>query len=110
MDEILLKANELGLLIKKTGVYIEFLNLNKEVENDNGASLLLKKYNEIAETIQQRQAGGVTLEKFEQERFREISAAVATNQLLVKYLKARDRYMELLTSIHNALSGDTRDI
>lgn len=106
MKEILKKANELGLLIKNTDVYIKFEELNAEVENDKGASLLLKKYNEIAETIQQKQEAGFTLEKFEQERFRDISRAVASNELLFKYLKARDMYMELLLKIHNTLSSE----
>ncbi len=105
MEEILTKANELGILIKETEDYIKFEKLNAEVENNNEASLLLKKYNEIAETIQQKQAAGFTLEKFEQEKFREISGAVASNELLLKYLKARDKYIELLTNIHNALSS-----
>jgi cell fate (sporulation/competence/biofilm development) regulator YlbF (YheA/YmcA/DUF963 family) len=105
MEEILIKANELGVLIKETDAYTVFEELNKEVEKDNGASLLLKKYNEIAETIQQKQGEGFTLEKFEQERFRDISAAVASNELLLKYLKARDVYIKLLMSIHNALSS-----
>jgi len=106
MKEILVKANELGILIKNTEAFIKFEELNDEVENDKEASLLLKKYNEIAETVQQKQSAGFTLEKFEQERFREISGAVASNELLLKYLKARNIYMELLMSIHKALSSE----
>lgn len=105
MEEILAKANELGIIIKDTEDYIKFEGLNDEVENDNEASLLLKKYNEIAESIQQKQAGGFSLEKFEQERFRELSGAVASNELLLKYLKAREVYIELLMNIHKALSS-----
>ncbi len=106
MEEILTKANELGILIKDTDAHIRFEELNREVENDKEASLLLKKYNEIAETIQQKQSEGFSLEKYEQERFREISGAVASNDLLLKYLKAREEYIELLMSIHNALSSE----
>ncbi len=106
MEEILAKANELGILIKDTEDYIKFEELNVEVENDKEASLLLKKYNEIAETIQQKQSGGFTLEKFEQERFRELSGAVASNELLLRYLKARDIYIGLLMNIHSALSSE----
>jgi cell fate (sporulation/competence/biofilm development) regulator YlbF (YheA/YmcA/DUF963 family) len=106
MKEILEKANELGIMIKETEAFSRFEELNNKVENDKEASLLLKKYNEIAETIQQKQGAGFTLEKFEQERFREISGAVASNELLLKYLKAREIYIELLMSIHRALSSE----
>lgn len=105
MKEILAKADELGVLIKNTEAYLEFEKINGEVEKDNEASLLLKKYNEIAETIQQKQSAGFGLEKYEQERFREIAEAVSANELLVKYLKARDIYIELLITIHEALSS-----
>ena len=106
MEEILAKANELGLLIKDTDAFARFEELNNEVENNREASLLLKKYNEIAETIQQKQSAGFTLEKFEQERFREISGAVASNELLLKYLKVREEYIELLMSIHKSLISE----
>jgi len=107
MKEILAKANELGIQIKNTEAYSRFEELGIEVENDNEASLLLNKYNEIAETIQQKQDAGFTLEKFEQEKFKEISGAVASNDLLLKYLKARDAYIKLLMSIHETLSGES---
>jgi cell fate (sporulation/competence/biofilm development) regulator YlbF (YheA/YmcA/DUF963 family) len=106
MEEILKKADELGMLIKDTDVYIEFERLNNEVEDDKEASLLLKKYNEIAETIKKKQERGFTIEKFEQERFKEISVAVTSNAMLLKYIKARDRYLVLLMNIHNALSDE----
>lgn len=107
MDEILEKANELGILIKNTGSYIEFERLGREVENNNEASILLKKYNEIAETVHQKQVAGYSLEKYEQERFRDISGAVISNELLNSYLSARERYMDLLLKIHRALGGET---
>jgi cell fate (sporulation/competence/biofilm development) regulator YlbF (YheA/YmcA/DUF963 family) len=106
MEEILKKADELGILIKSTDVYMEFENQTYEVENNKEASLLLKTYNEIAETIRQKQERGFSIEKFEQERFKEISIAVTSNEVLLKYIKARDKYLEFLTDIHNALSDE----
>ena len=103
MDEILSKASELGFLIKETEAYIDFEKLGREIENNREASVLLKKYNEIAETIQQKQAAGFILEKYEQERFRELSEAVLSNELLMQYLKSREIYIKLLSEIHNAL-------
>jgi len=107
MEEILKKADELGIMIKDTDVYIKFERLSNDVENNKDASLLLKKYNEIAMTIQQKQESGLPIEKFEQERFKDISITVSSNQILSKYIKARDRYLEFLMDIHNALSDDS---
>ena len=106
MEEILKKADELGILIQNTDVYMEFETLNNEAANNSEASLLLKRYNEIGSAIQQKQEGGFPIEKFEQERFKEVGAAVRSNEILLKYIKARDRYLEFLMDIHNALSSD----
>jgi cell fate (sporulation/competence/biofilm development) regulator YlbF (YheA/YmcA/DUF963 family) len=103
MDEILAKASELGLLIKETEAYINFEKLGAVIENNREASVLLKKYNEIAETIQQKQAAGFVLEKYEQERFRELSEAVISNDLLMELMKSWEKYIELLSEIHKAL-------
>jgi len=105
MEEILKKANELGLLIKQTKAYIKFEKITAEIEEDNDASSLLKKYNEIAETIQKKQESGYTVEKYEQEMFKALTETVTGNKLIVEYLKARDIYIDLLMKIHNSISG-----
>lgn len=106
MEDILIKANELGLLIKKTKACRDFEKLSAETEKDDDASSLLKKYNEIAETIQKKHEAGDTVEKYEQEMFKALTSAVTENSLIVEYLKARDVYINLLMKIHNSISGN----
>ena len=106
MEEILIKANELGLLIKQTKACRDFEKLTAEIEKDDDASSLLKKYNEIAETIQKKHEAGETVEKYEQELFKALTSTVTGNSLIVEYLKARDIYIELLMKIHNSISGN----
>lgn len=105
MEDILIKANELGLMIKHTKACIDFDKLTAAVEKDDDASSLLKKYNEIAETIQKKNESGDIVEKYEQEMFRALTETVKGNSLITEYLKARDTYIELLMKIHNAISG-----
>ena len=97
MEDILIKANELGLLIKQTEACRDFEELSAEIEKDDDASSLLKKYNEIA---------GDTIEKYEQEMFKALTATVTENKLIMEYLKARDVYVDLLMKIHNSISGN----
>ena len=106
MEEILKKANELGLLIKQTRACRDFENLSAEIEKDDDASSLLKKYNEIAETIQKKHEAGDTVEKYEQEMFKALTETVTGNVLLLEYLKARDIYIDLLMKIHESISGN----
>ena len=104
MEEILEKANELGLLIKKTGAARNFREKSTLVESSADASLLLKKYNELAETLRIKQESGFTIESYETEQFARLSEAVLSDDVLREYLSARDRYMEMLIAINNQLS------
>lgn len=105
MEEILKKAVELGLMIKGTDAFKDFETLSSEIEKDEDASALLKKYNEIAETIQIKHESGEAVEKYEQEMFRALTETVKGNNLLTLYLQARDRYVGLLMKIHESISG-----
>lgn len=105
MEELFNKANELGLMIRHTGVYRNFEKLSVAVERDDDASALLKKYNEIAETIQRKNESGGIVEKYEQEMFKALTDTVKQNPLILDYLRARDTYIELLMKIHNSISG-----
>ena len=106
MEDILKKANELGLLIKQTKACRDFEKLSADIEKDDDASSLLKKYNEIAETIQKKNEAGDTVEKYEQEMFKALTVTVKDNTLLAEYFKARDIYINLLMKIHNSISGN----
>ncbi len=106
MEDLINKANELGIMLKKTKAFMEFERLSAEVDNDDDASTLLKKYNEIAETIQKKNESGNTVEKYEQEMFRALTETVSDNPLLLEYMKTRDTYIELLMRIHNSISGE----
>lgn len=105
MEDILKKANELGLLIKQTEACRDFEELSAEIEKDDDASSLLKKYNEIAGIIQNKNEAGDTIEKYEQEMFKALTATVTENKLILEYLKARDVYVDLLMKIHKSISG-----
>ena len=103
MEEILQKANELGKLLKNTKAFSDFENVSKEVEADPDASALLKKYNEIAETIQRKNEQSLPIENYEKEMFRSITEVVVSNDLLRRYIRLRDEYMNLLIRIYNEI-------
>ncbi len=105
MEELLNKANELGLMIRHTKAFRDFEKFSLSVERDDDASALLEKYNEIAETIQKKHESGGIVEKYEQEMFKALTETVKQNPLILDYLRARDTYIDLLMKIHNSISG-----
>ena len=104
MEDILKKANELGLLIYKTDTAVNFREMESRVKSDTEASLLLEKYNELAEMIRLKQESGFKIESYEAAEFSEITASVTSNSLLRDYIKSRDSYMNMLLKINNELS------
>jgi len=105
MKEILEKANELGLLLKDSDVFKKFQDLDSKIGEDKTASALLEKYNEIAESIMQKQQTADIIESYEKESFRDITEKVNANDLLREYLLSRDAYIDLLMKVHDSL-GD----
>lgn len=103
MDEILAKANELGLLIQRTEAARVFHEMSTRVERDRESSLLLEKYNELAETLRIKQESGYIIENFEAEQFARLSESVMSDDLLREYISARDRYMDMLVKINEQL-------
>lgn len=104
MEEILNKANELGIMISNTSAAVTFHEMESRVASDAAASLLLKKYNEIAEIIRSKQDSGFGIESFEADEFSQITESLSSNTLLREYIRARDVYIDMLVQINNALS------
>jgi len=104
LEEILNKANELGTLIGNTEAASNFREMESRVAADAGASMLLKKYNEVAEMIRLKQESGFEIESFEADEFSQITESVSSNVLLREYIRSRNRYMDMLVRINNALS------
>ncbi|MCP4134438.1 MAG: hypothetical protein GY754_25925 [bacterium] len=103
MNEILEKANELGLLIRETEACRDFEELSAELENDTESKSLLDEYTTIAESIHQRETQGGIVENFEKERVRELSGIIRENKLLTSFLEARGRYIDLLSNIQKSM-------
>lgn len=103
MEEILDKANELGIMLKSTEAFMEFNNIKEIIDRDKSASDVLAGYNAAAEQIQLKQQNGISIEGFEQEQFRELTRKVIENPLLKDYLIKRDNYMGVLMLINEAM-------
>ena len=104
MEEILNKANELGMIISNTEAAVKFHEMESLVASDGPASMLLKKYNEFAEMIRVKQESGFEIESYEKDEFSLITESVTSNTLLREYIRSRNRYMDMLLRINNALS------
>jgi len=106
MREILDKANDLGLLIRETDIYRRFRDITEELENEPGIKGKLDNYYRSAEDLKKREDLGDIIEKYEIEEFEEMSSAIAENELIVRYLSAKNEYIKLLTDIQKSVRED----
>ena len=107
MEEILERANELGLLIQSTSVYCRYRDMAEAIEGDPGAKKLLSEYESMAKDIELRQKNGDIVEKFEIEALKELVRKAGEHAAIVGYLEAKVAYAGLLETIQNALLDES---
>ncbi len=106
MEEILKLAKELGIMLRSTDLYCNLMSISKELNSDKGSKDLFEEYVSFAENIRQREIDGDIIEAYEKERLNDLSSLVRNNELIVRYIEAKNRYIELLEKIQNEVSAD----
>jgi cell fate (sporulation/competence/biofilm development) regulator YlbF (YheA/YmcA/DUF963 family) len=106
MEELLEKANELGRMLKDTEVYSKYEKLSADLEADQDAKSLLEEYLNLFEEMHKKELGGFPIEVHEKEKITEVQKRVTENQLIVEYIDAKNRYVNLLMEIQKAVSGE----
>ncbi len=105
MEEILKKANELGMILKKSGIYSNYEKLSAELEADPDSKTLLEEYLNLFEEMHKKEAGGGIIEVEEKEKLAEIQKRVSENRLIIEYIDAKNSYVNILMEIQKLVSG-----
>jgi len=103
MENIIEKANELGLLIRKTNVFENFEHLSKKLDSDLISKSLLDEYTKYAEILHHRETSGDIIEDYEKEKLKNLSIQIKDNDFLLEFVTARDKYIDLLVSIQESI-------
>lgn len=109
MEEILQKANELGLMIKGTEISARFEEISNKLESDKEAKDLLEEYIKITQEFQEKQAGGGTIEVEEKKNIQELSEKVSQNQLIKEFIATQTYFYNLMVQIQNTISDPKGD-
>jgi cell fate (sporulation/competence/biofilm development) regulator YlbF (YheA/YmcA/DUF963 family) len=103
IKEILEMARELGLLIRDTDECKNFDEALQSLEKNPKSKDLLNEFNAIMEEHHRRRAAGDIIESYEEKNRAEIIDKVKSDQILTKYITARENYIKMLTEIQNAI-------
>ena len=104
MEEILKKANELGLMIMGTDVYKRFDELRKRLEEDPDAMKLLDEYIKFSDEMQQKENSGTVIEVSDKQKLQEMSEKLSENQLIKEYIATQTYYMNLMLQIQKVIN------
>ncbi len=104
MEEIISRANELGLMIKGTDVYKRYVEVVKKLEENPESRKLLEEFAQLSETVQQKEGTGQPVEVEEKQKIEELSAKVSEDELLKEFITTQSYYMNLMMMIQKAIS------
>jgi cell fate (sporulation/competence/biofilm development) regulator YlbF (YheA/YmcA/DUF963 family) len=105
-EKILENASELGSLIMGTDVYSDYRQKLDTLDKDREARDLFDQFLQIFKGIVSRQEGGDIIEQHVLDNLQEVSDRVMETEVIVEYLKAEKKYLELLESIQKELVSE----
>ncbi|MBN2401274.1 MAG: YlbF family regulator [Spirochaetes bacterium] len=109
MEEILKKANELGLMIKGSEISSRFEEISKQIENDSEAKKLLEDYIKMTQEFQEKEASGRPIEVEEKQKIQDISEKVSQNQLIKEFIATQTYFYNMMIQIQNVISDPKGD-
>ncbi len=104
MEELIKKANELGLMIKGTGLYKRYEEMSRKLEADADAKALLDEYGRLSEQLQEKEAQGAPIEVAEKQSMQEMVEKVTANQLIKEYIATQSYFFNLMMHVQKAIS------
>ena len=109
MEEILKKANELGLMIKGSEISVRFEEVSQKVENDQEAKDLLEEYVKAMQEFEQKEASGQPVEVEEKKKMQDMSEKISQNELIKEFIATQTYFYNLMVQIQNTISEPKGD-
>lgn len=104
MDEIVKKANELGLMIKGTEIFRRYDELLKQLDADHESRKLLEDYAKASENMYEKEKKGTVIEIAEKQHMQELLEKISVNQLIKEYIATQSYYVNMMMQIQKAIS------
>jgi len=104
MEEILRKANELGLMIKGSELYRRFNELSEKLEADAESKKLLDEYISYSGSLMEKEEKGQPIEVEEKKKLEDIGTRVSGNDLIKEYIATQTYFFNLLMQVQNIIN------
>ncbi len=104
MEEILQKANELGLMIKGTELYKRYEEISEKLEKDADARKLLEDYIQVSDEMYRKEHSGAAIEVEEKKKLQEMNEKISESQLIKEYLATQTYFLNLMMQIQKVIN------
>ena len=104
MEEIIKKANELGLMIRGTELFKRYEEVSKKLEADAASKKLLEEFAQASEEVYQKEISGMPIEVDDKKRLQGLNDKVSQNDLLKEYIATQTYFMNLMMQIQKVIS------
>ncbi len=104
MEEILNKANELGLMIRGTDLYRRYEELSVKMDADDAAKKLLEEYARVSEELYVKESSGSPIGVDEKKSFQDLTEKVSQNRLIKEYIATQSYFLNLMMQIQKIIS------
>jgi cell fate (sporulation/competence/biofilm development) regulator YlbF (YheA/YmcA/DUF963 family) len=110
MEEILEKANELGLMIQGTDIYKRYMEISKKLEGDENAKSLLEEYIQFSDEMYRKEKAGTVIEVDEKQKLQELNEKISGNQLIKEFIATQTYYLNMTMQIQKAINEPEGDL
>ncbi|MFH0974485.1 MAG: YlbF family regulator [Spirochaetota bacterium] len=104
MEEILKKANELGLMIKGSEITQRLEEITKRLDQDNEAKKMVDEYIKLSQDLQRKETAGILIEDDENKKIQELSEKMSVNEIIKEYIATQNYFMNMMMQVQNVIS------
>ena len=104
LEKIVVKANELGHLLKQNEIIQRFTELAQQMENSEASRTLLEEFAKASQEYQMRSQSGEPVSEEDQRRIQELEEKVRGDELIVQYMATQSYYLQIMTLVNQAIT------
>ncbi|HQO03952.1 MAG TPA: YlbF family regulator [Spirochaetota bacterium] len=109
MEEILAKANELGLMIRGSEIYTRFAELSQKIDSNDEARVLLEEFIQKSNELSEKEKAGNPIEVHEKEEITVLSEKVAANDIIKEFIATQTYYYNLVIMVQKIINDPQGD-
>lgn len=103
MEKILNKSKELGIALRDSDIYKNYIDLSKKINESEYEMEILKRFIELTEEVSEKERNMQPVEVYEKDEYQAILQKIEDNDLLKNYISAQRHFFELMQKVEEII-------